>query len=107
MDNTVNIIVIDREGLEHHLEAPTDMGMNWVLLPDTPTDNIRTFAFLIEKQTMAVCIPRLNPGALRPSLGSVPLHSGSQAFRVMSTHRHQNSDQHRRGDVDIHGHIVC
>lgn len=24
----VNITVIDREGKEHHLEAPTDMGMN-------------------------------------------------------------------------------
>jgi len=28
MDNLVNITVIDREGVEHELEAPTDMNMN-------------------------------------------------------------------------------
>ena len=28
MDDTVQIVVIDREGAEHNLEAPTDMNMN-------------------------------------------------------------------------------
>lgn len=28
MDNIVNITVIDREGVAHELEAPTDMGLN-------------------------------------------------------------------------------
>lgn len=28
MDNIVNITVIDREGVEHQLEGPTDMNMN-------------------------------------------------------------------------------
>lgn len=28
MDNIVNIMVIDREGVAHELEAPTDMGLN-------------------------------------------------------------------------------
>ncbi len=28
MQNTIHIIVIDREGKEHKLDAPTDMGMN-------------------------------------------------------------------------------
>ncbi|MGB0934184.1 MAG: 2Fe-2S iron-sulfur cluster-binding protein [Lishizhenia sp.] len=28
MKNTVNITIIDREGIEHSLEAPTDMNMN-------------------------------------------------------------------------------
>jgi len=28
MDNVINITVIDREGQEHKLEAPTDMNMN-------------------------------------------------------------------------------
>lgn len=27
-DNTVNITIIDREGVSHELEAPTDMNMN-------------------------------------------------------------------------------
>lgn len=27
-DNMVHVTVIDREGKEHHLEAPTDMAMN-------------------------------------------------------------------------------
>ena len=28
MENTITITVIDREGLSHNLDAPTDMGMN-------------------------------------------------------------------------------
>lgn len=28
MDNTIEVIIIDREGNEHILEAPTDMNMN-------------------------------------------------------------------------------
>ena len=28
MDEIIKITVIDREGVEHNLEAPTDMGMN-------------------------------------------------------------------------------
>lgn len=32
MENTINIIVIDREGQEHNLEAPTDMSMNMMEL---------------------------------------------------------------------------
>jgi len=32
MDNIVNITVIDREGVEHKLEAPTDMNMNMMEL---------------------------------------------------------------------------
>jgi 2Fe-2S ferredoxin len=28
MKNTIKITVIDREGVEHQLDAPTDMGMN-------------------------------------------------------------------------------
>jgi ferredoxin len=28
MDDTIQIVVIDREGAEHNLEAPTDMNMN-------------------------------------------------------------------------------
>lgn len=28
MENTINITVIDREGIAHELEAPTDMNMN-------------------------------------------------------------------------------
>jgi 2Fe-2S ferredoxin len=28
MDDTVQIVVIDREGAEHNLDAPTDMNMN-------------------------------------------------------------------------------
>lgn len=28
MENTIKITVIDREGKEHSLDAPTDMGMN-------------------------------------------------------------------------------
>lgn len=28
MENIINITVVDREGKEHVLEAPTDMGMN-------------------------------------------------------------------------------
>lgn len=28
MDNTIQITVLDREGKEHLLDAPTDMGMN-------------------------------------------------------------------------------
>jgi ferredoxin len=28
MENTIKITVIDREGKEHHLDAPTDMNMN-------------------------------------------------------------------------------
>jgi 2Fe-2S ferredoxin len=28
MENTIKVTVIDREGVEHHLDAPTDMGMN-------------------------------------------------------------------------------
>lgn len=27
-ENIINVTVIDREGVEHHLEAPTDMAMN-------------------------------------------------------------------------------
>jgi ferredoxin len=26
--NTVNITIIDRDGISHHIEAPTDMNMN-------------------------------------------------------------------------------
>ena len=32
MDNIVTITVIDREGMEHKLEAPTDMNMNMMEL---------------------------------------------------------------------------
>lgn len=32
MDNTIRITVIDREGKEHELEAPTDMNMNMMEL---------------------------------------------------------------------------
>jgi 2Fe-2S ferredoxin len=32
MDNIVNITVVDREGVEHQLEAPTDMNMNMMEL---------------------------------------------------------------------------
>ncbi|MFY7707690.1 MAG: ferredoxin [Flavobacteriales bacterium] len=32
MDNIVNITVVDREGVEHLLEAPTDMNMNMMEL---------------------------------------------------------------------------
>ena len=32
MDNCVNITVVDREGVEHRLEAPTDMNMNMMEL---------------------------------------------------------------------------
>lgn len=32
MDNIVNITVVDREGKEHLLEAPTDMNMNMMEL---------------------------------------------------------------------------
>lgn len=28
MENIINLTVIDRDGREHHLEAPTDMAMN-------------------------------------------------------------------------------
>ena len=28
MENTIHITVVDREGNEHSLDAPTDMGMN-------------------------------------------------------------------------------
>lgn len=28
MEDIINIIVVDREGVEHNLEAPTDMNMN-------------------------------------------------------------------------------
>lgn len=28
MENTIKITVIDREGVDHELDAPTDMGMN-------------------------------------------------------------------------------
>lgn len=28
MENTIKITVIDREGVNHELDAPTDMGMN-------------------------------------------------------------------------------
>ena len=28
MDNTIKVTVIDRNDAEHHLDAPTDMGMN-------------------------------------------------------------------------------
>ena len=32
MENTINITVVDREGQEHRLEAPTDMNMNMMEL---------------------------------------------------------------------------
>jgi ferredoxin-2, mitochondrial len=32
MENIVNITVVDREGVEHALEAPTDMNMNMMEL---------------------------------------------------------------------------
>ncbi len=32
MDNIINITVVDREGAEHALEAPTDMNMNMMEL---------------------------------------------------------------------------
>lgn len=32
MENIINIIVVDREGVEHQLEAPTDMNMNMMEL---------------------------------------------------------------------------
>jgi ferredoxin-2, mitochondrial len=32
MENTINITVVDREGVEHNLEAPTDMNMNMMEL---------------------------------------------------------------------------
>lgn len=32
MENIVNITVVDREGVEHQLEAPTDMNMNMMEL---------------------------------------------------------------------------
>ncbi len=32
MSNSVNITVVDREGAEHRLEAPTDMNMNMMEL---------------------------------------------------------------------------
>jgi len=32
MENTVQITVVDREGVEHNLEAPTDMNMNMMEL---------------------------------------------------------------------------
>ncbi len=32
MENTVQITVVDREGIEHNLEAPTDMNMNMMEL---------------------------------------------------------------------------
>lgn len=32
MDNLINVTVVDREGKEHHLEAPTDMNMNMMEL---------------------------------------------------------------------------
>ncbi|MBK9734771.1 MAG: 2Fe-2S iron-sulfur cluster binding domain-containing protein [Saprospiraceae bacterium] len=28
MENIIQVTVIDREGVEHHLDAPTDMAMN-------------------------------------------------------------------------------
>ena len=28
MENTIKITVVDREGVDHELDAPTDMGMN-------------------------------------------------------------------------------
>lgn len=28
MDNTIKVIIIDREGQQHELDAPTDMNMN-------------------------------------------------------------------------------
>lgn len=28
MENTIQVTIIDREGVEHQLEAPTDMNMN-------------------------------------------------------------------------------
>ena len=28
MESDINIIIIDREGIEHHVQAPTDMNMN-------------------------------------------------------------------------------
>ena len=31
-DNTITVTVIDREGVEHKLEAPTDMNMNMMEL---------------------------------------------------------------------------
>jgi ferredoxin-2, mitochondrial len=32
MDNIINVIVVDREGQEHVLEAPTDINMNMMEL---------------------------------------------------------------------------
>lgn len=32
MENIINITVVDREGVEHKLEAPTDMNMNMMEL---------------------------------------------------------------------------
>ncbi len=32
MDNIITVTVIDREGIPHELEAPTDMGMNMMEL---------------------------------------------------------------------------
>jgi len=32
MDNIITVTVIDREGIEHQLEAPTDMNMNMMEL---------------------------------------------------------------------------
>lgn len=32
MENLINITVVDREGKEHRLEAPTDMNMNMMEL---------------------------------------------------------------------------
>ncbi len=28
MENTIKVTIIDREGVSHHLDAPTDMNMN-------------------------------------------------------------------------------
>jgi len=32
LDNIINITIIDRQGVEHALEAPTDIGMNMMEL---------------------------------------------------------------------------